>query len=886
MRRFIYGLSFLFFSLFPFSCREQSASFITDPVLWEQVQSDFRQKHELLGDSVMGDVFSQWMTHDERQAMTFLYAYMPVCDIVDYSSCFHLKNVRYAFLAREMMPWGESVPEKEFRHFVLPLRVNNENLDSCRDVFFKELKDRVKDLSMYDAVLEVNHWCHEKAVYQPTDARTSSPLATVKTAYGRCGEESTLLVSALRSVCIPARQVYTPRWAHTDDNHAWVEAYVDGSWHFLGACEPEPVLDMAWFNDPVARGMLMHTKVFGPYPGPEDIMRETPLFTEINVVGNYADTASVRVKVLDADRKPVGGIPVEFKLYNYAEFFTVASKKTDDSGQVHLTAGKGDMLVWAGQGARFGFSKVSFGKDKEIEILLDKPSGYSFELALDMVPPVEKKSSLQVTDSQREYNRYRLLQEDSIRNAYVAMFYRPDQAARRAMELGMDTGRLSKILVGSRGNGETIDLFLDSLPQGRRGEALVYLENLSEKDWRDVSFRVLEDHFFHTPLRPRGSYSASFHARYVMNPRVAAEQLSVYKVFFEKELPDSLRMSVRENPKDFASWVARNIRVENSLNQENCPITPSGVFRARVADSRSRDIFFVSVLRAMGIASRIDGVTGKVQYALKDDAWKDVDFEETSAQNRPQGKLQLTYDPVRALPDPVYYSHFTISRYQNGTFRLLTYPEDKASTWKRLFSRPSPMDTGYYLLATGTRMSGGEVLANLSFLQIKEGQTTAVPLVMRDDPRKLKVIGNFDSEALYFDPQTSSVRSVLQTAGRGYFLVAILGAGQEPTDHALRELASIKDELEKWGRTILLLFSNEAEFERYGKSPVCELPSNVVLGVDLQQGIEKEMVENLRMEPHKRPMLVLGDTFNRVVFSSQGYDTSLGQRLLRAIHAI
>ena len=32
-----------------------------------------------------------------------------------------------------------------------------------------------------------------------------------------------------------SRQVYTPRWAHTDDNHAWVEAWVNGKWYFLGA---------------------------------------------------------------------------------------------------------------------------------------------------------------------------------------------------------------------------------------------------------------------------------------------------------------------------------------------------------------------------------------------------------------------------------------------------------------------------------------------------------------------------------------------------------------------------------------------------------------------------------------------------------------------------
>ena len=82
--------------------------------------------------------------------------------------------------------------------------------------------------SMEQAALEVNHWAYEKATYRPSDARTSSPLATVRTTFGRCGEESTLGVAAMRSVGIPARQVYTPRWAHTDDNHAWVEVWIDG----------------------------------------------------------------------------------------------------------------------------------------------------------------------------------------------------------------------------------------------------------------------------------------------------------------------------------------------------------------------------------------------------------------------------------------------------------------------------------------------------------------------------------------------------------------------------------------------------------------------------------------------------------------------------------
>ena len=210
-----------------------------------------------------GYVADSRVTPEEIEALEFLYAYMPLADVTDYPTDYYLQNVRASFRAREEMDWGGKIPEIVFRHFVLPLRVNNEDLDTSRVAFYRELKPRVEGLSMEEAILEVNHWCHEKVAYQPSDARTTSPLVTVKTAYGRCGEESTFTVAALRSVGIPARQVYTPRWAHTDDNHAWVEAWADGQWHFLGACEPEPVLDLGWFNAPASRGLLMHTKVFG-----------------------------------------------------------------------------------------------------------------------------------------------------------------------------------------------------------------------------------------------------------------------------------------------------------------------------------------------------------------------------------------------------------------------------------------------------------------------------------------------------------------------------------------------------------------------------------------------------------------------------------------------
>ena len=45
------------------------------------------------------------------------------------------------------MSWGKNVTDELFRHFVLPIRVNNENLDDSRKVFYGELKERVKAVS-------------------------------------------------------------------------------------------------------------------------------------------------------------------------------------------------------------------------------------------------------------------------------------------------------------------------------------------------------------------------------------------------------------------------------------------------------------------------------------------------------------------------------------------------------------------------------------------------------------------------------------------------------------------------------------------------------------------------------------------------------------------
>ncbi len=774
----------------------------------------------------------------------FLYKYMPLPDKTDYPREFYQQNVTLSLTARATMPWGESVPEREFRHFVVPVRVNNENLDNSREVFYKELKPRVENLSMKEAILEVNHWCHEHVTYRPSDARTSSPLASLKTAYGRCGEQSTFTVAALRAVGIPARQVYTPRWAHTDDNHAWVEAWADGKWYFLGACEPEPVLNLGWFNESASRGMLMHTKAFGDYEGPEEVMSRTPCYTEINVIDNYAPTAKLAVKVVDAQGKAVEGAQVEFKLYNYAEFYTVAKKTTDKEGHASLTAGKGDMLLWVTKDGKVALKKVSFGKDKDVTVRLDD-SPLPEVMDLDIVPPPVSGSLPLVTAEQRAENDRRMAYEDSIRHAYEATMPVEDW----------------------RGNHLVIQQFLDEAKNKEMAQKL--LDVLSKKDLRDVELAVLKDN------EVEAVDTGDIYLKYVLCPRVENEWLTPYKAFFRKE------MAAVKSPADLEAWCNQNIRLDNEHNPQQLRMQPMSVYREKVTDELGRNIFFVSVARSLGMPARINEVNGKPQY-YADGSWVDVFVSKAQSSKVQSSKIILDYKEAAHNDNPKYYIHFTLSKLENGLLQLQTFPEE--ATWKDDFAKGQQLDCGEYVLTTGTRMASGKVLAHMQRIHLNQSQS--VDFTLRESQEDVQVIGSLNAEDIYRDKAENADKSLLSTTGRGYYVLAIVAPNLEPTNHAMRDISVYQQEFEKWGRKMIFLFQNDDEASRFNFAEFDKLPNTVVWGTDVDGKIKQEVWEQMKLTSPSLPVFLICDTFNRVVFVQQGYTINLGEQLLKVIRQL
>ena len=201
------------------------------------------------------------------------------------------------------------------------------------------------------------------------------------------------------------------------------------------------------------------------------------------------------------------------------------------------------------------------------------------------------------------------------------------------------------------------------------------------------------------------------------------------------------------------------------------------------------------------------------------------------------------------------------------------------------------MDCGYYMLVSGSRMSGGNVFSDVGFFTIEEGKTTVCELVMRDVKDQLRVIGSFDSEMKYDSVIASEVedrveKSVLETTGRGYFAVALVDYGTEPVNHAFMDISAVASELEAWGRPILVVFATEDDYRKF-RAQDFRLPSTVHFGIDIDGRMRNMIATEMKLDKGGRlPLILMADTFNRVVFFSQGYSIGLGESLVKTSKAL
>lgn len=865
------------------SCAKKQ-SLIQNPERLADIQRMLTVQKELTSKSQVPiwDIFNQSLSPDEKQAMEFVYAYMPLSDLADYPPEFFLKNVQYSLKSRAEMPWGKTIPEEEFLHFVLPLRVNNENLDNFREVMFDEITQRIKGLSMKDVALEINHWCHEKVNYRGTDSRTSAPLSTVKKTFGRCGEESTFTVSAMRTAGIPARQVYTPRWAHSDDNHAWVEVWIDGKWSYLGACEPDVDLNMGWFSEPSKRVMLVHTRAYGKYFGTDEVLTPEERFSELNLTSNYATTKQITISVRKADGTPADSAKVEFQLYNYAEYYPIAAGFTNASGFASLNTGMGDLVIWAAKDGKFAYQKLSVPEKDTLELVLNQSTpAYSGEL-FDLVPPHTVKVESKVTPEAKKANDVRLAKEDSIRNATMKTFKDSAWIAGFADKTKLPADTIARFIKLSYGNWDQISAYLEKNAAQYRSTVLELAIQLADKDYSDASEAILTDHLVQTAqsgvqkLVP----SKEFFTKYILSPRIALENLSPWRSFLATSFGPEMAQSARSDISALTNWIRENIRVNTVANKHSrAPLSPIGVYKLRVADPLSRDIFFVAACRTFGIPARLNPETQIPEYN-KSGEWFRAGFDTEAVSQPEKGMLKLTDkgNPVT----PQYYLHYTIGFLKDGFYRTLEFPEGGKLTNSE---KPIELEVGQYDLITGNRLEDGSVLSKMAFFTIEKGKLTTVPVELRKQSGELKSSGKLNLDALNLEKEGKPVNLSSLVAGK-FSVLVVLDPDKEPSKHILNDLGPYVEHFNKWGGQFVFAMPAEKAGQA-GVLKTYQLPAKIESGIDpndqILNAISAIYGSGLK---EKMPLVLFCDPAGNVYLYSSGYKIGIGEQLLKIISAV
>ncbi len=870
-----FKLLLMLLSAFNFGCAGKHL--INDKKYLSVIENSFDERRIIASnrETELFSVFDQKITREQKEALKFLYAFMPLSDLADYQGDFFLANTDIALKSRQETIWGKEIPDEVFLHYVLPSRINNENLDSFRIVYFDEIMDRVKEKDITEAALEINHWCHEKVSYMPADSRTSSPMNTVLSARGRCGEESTFTVAALRTAGIPARQVYTPRWAHSDDNHAWVEVWINGEWHYMGACEPEPVLDRGWFTEPARRAMLVHTKSFGAATDDENSIMKYRNYSLVNSLSRYAVTKKIYVKVVDRNNLPIKDAVVEYQLYNYSEFYPLSMVPTNDDGISMLETGLGDLMIWARLNNEFAFKKISVTETDTLTLILEQNNLTDVTLNLDLNVPVVKSPITVPSDELIEKNSERINYGNTIRQKYIDTWIKPEESIRLAQQLGIDTAGTVDIMARSMGNYDEIRSFLIDTPDSLKNLAVSLLEILPDKDLRDTKRNILSDHLINSSEYQKYNLhqQGNLFLQYILNPRVADELLVDWRGYFRTMLPCLMSLDGDSVPSLIIDYINENIRIANDENYYKTPITPVGVNELKVSDEVSRSILFVSICRTFGIPARLEPGRNIPQYFFKN-RWNDVYFNDQEKAQSSKGFIKLYSDEKKPVPE--YYIHFTLARFDNGRYNTLEYDYNKKIND---FNEELALQPGKYMLVTGNRINDSKILSSITFFDLAENEHKKVKVAIRKDAYENVVYGTVDLENIIslIDENNIYKDEIL----KGSVVILWVEPDMEPTKHIFNDLPLLKNELNDWGGYFLFLSDSSSGKNGLDPENLKDLPANTLFGFDNELKALHNLVKTAALNENRMPVVLLADNKGQILFISTGYRIGIGELILK-----
>lgn len=814
------------------------------------MQARLAQRYAAAGCEVQRELERQLaaLTPDHALLTSWCYAASPLSDWANYDFSLFSACAAHALLLREQSPDVRAFPEQLFLNYVLHPRVNEEELCDCRGVFYAQLEERVRGLSTREAILAINFWNAEQVCYRSTDERTISALGAQRSGFGRCGEESTFAVNALRAAGVPARQVYTPRWAHCDDNHAWVEVFCDGAWHYLGACEPEPELDRGWFTGAASRAILVHSRCFGRPAADDEIIAADGAVTFLNQTARYAPVRTLTVLVREPDGIPAADAAVTFGIVNASQIYPAAVVRTDSSGMAQLTCGYGDLLVQVQKGA-LRCETLCQAEQQTLALTLAQPETPSgrWEARTIHAPKEHMPARKPLGPAEKTRTAEKLAEANEKRRLRVEAAYDPARVRELRAQFGYGA-EIETLLRAGCGNFVALAAFLAE-PAFTPARKLALLQTLSEKDLRDVRPEVLCEAL---TCAADGLPQDEVTLRCVLCPRIGTEPLACCRQALLAQLSETQKQNFRRQPPQLWQWIRETVRQAPETEYRQLVTLPAGALRLRSADLRSQRLLFVAICRALGTAARLDPHSGAAEYFSGGRFFSPEEGQTASAalrlKKQPGETWQAGADFGLSVLAPDGWQPLELSG--------LSWQDDDLTI---------PLCPGRYRVLTDNRLPSGDLRVSRMELQIDAGQTVAVRLQKQPVAfSELAVdftLADFQAEAP--DGRRASAAELTQ----GPSLLLWLDVGSEPTEHLLNELLASRIRI-RGLRLVLLLRTWQALQNEKLRAVLAAFPEAEVW---LSAGSAESAARSAYTDPDSLPLLVLCGRPRRIIYACAGY---------------
>lgn len=804
------------------------------------------------------------LTEEEAVLCKLAYGTLPASDTASVPLETILGYARHGIFLRRESPFCKELPEDCFVHFVFYPRINSENLEDCRSFFYHQLAPRVEGLEAEEAILEVNRWCAEHVTYQASNDRTESPLTAYRSGIGRCGEESTFAVTALRSVGIPARQIYVPFWAHCDDNHAWVEAFANGTWYFLGACEPEPILNRGWFTDAASRAPLACYRRFFDFAGPalasEQCVAEQGCCLLYNVIDRYAPASDLTIRVQSDDGRPIPGAKVRLDVVNAAAFCTVGSLTSDSEGLCRVRLGHVSVHVEAWTQAGYASVDITLSGDSQIT-LTPAPLAVSLPpVDFDcLAPPSSPVNRTVLTPEQQSRNNAVLSHCAAVRTARIQSFYLPEYD-----DLDKDWQRILHLAAGNA--HELYSLYQTASPEERPLYKAMLL-SMEEKDYRDTPAALLREH-----LKASWPFRGEPHfVEEILCPRLRSEMLECWRSPILETLSHEQKERFIREPRELMAYIHETYTDGDLRYYPTLSVQPTATLKLGHTDEQGRRLLFVAVLRTLGVPARINPVDEHPEF------FRNGSYHSAEALDAPTAPLRLIPEAGKRF---VYASNFTLSRLEGQGYLPMSC-QDITET----FSLTAP--PGAYRLLTTNRLPNGSQQCCLTQFTLAAGKTLSLPLTLREASPE-EMLGSCAVEPFHL--RTQEGRELLSTELlQGTTILVFLDVSKEPTEHILNEIILASDALhQRLGRKLRLCYVLHREEElsdpTLGKA-LAAVPEAEIFydGTPSDAGT---LARKLFLEPGVLPLLLLTDPSHRGYYGTCGYQVGTLELTLKLADCI